>query len=197
MRRAGSVIASASCSARWSASVRSADDEGFEIVVAVVAAGRRRAAPFGIAERRPRSRPAGCRRRRRRRPCSSASRCDARGALSTASTGRSAQSSAGFSGGRAARLARRSDFGLGFGRALQQRIALELVVHVGGQVQIRQLQQLDGLHQLRRHYERLALTDFESLTERHGSVRKLVRFLLIRFRGRCIPVLAGGLNRPK
>jgi hypothetical protein len=47
--------------------------------------------------------------------------------------------------------------------AFEQGIALELAIHIGRQVQIRQLQQLDGLHQLRRHHQRLALTDLQSL----------------------------------
>jgi len=50
---------------------------------------------------------------------------------------------------------------------LQQRIALELALHVSRKVQVGELQQLDGLHQLRRHHERVALTDFESLGKRH------------------------------
>jgi hypothetical protein len=52
-------------------------------------------------------------------------------------------------------------------RTLQQRIALEFPFHIGGQIEVRELQQLDGLHQLRRHHERVALPDFESLTKRH------------------------------
>ena len=50
---------------------------------------------------------------------------------------------------------------------LQQRIALELALHISRKVQVGELQQLDGLHQLRRHHERVALTDFESLGKRH------------------------------
>src|SRR5262249_38807593 len=56
---------------------------------------------------------------------------------------------------------------LAFARALQQRIALELVLHVGGEVEIGQLQQLDRLHELRRHHERLALADQQLLRECH------------------------------
>ena len=51
--------------------------------------------------------------------------------------------------------------------ALQQRIALELALDIGGQIQTRELQQLDGLHQLRRHHQRLALAELESLRQRH------------------------------
>ena len=45
----------------------------------------------------------------------------------------------------------------------QQWIALELSLDIGGEVEIRELQQLDGLHQLRRHHQGLALTKLESL----------------------------------
>jgi hypothetical protein len=55
--------------------------------------------------------------------------------------------------------------------ALEQRIALELSFHVGGKVQVGELQQLDGLHQLRRHHKGMALPDFESLSKRHGLLR--------------------------
>ena len=56
---------------------------------------------------------------------------------------------------------------LAFGGALQQRIFFELALDVGGQIQVRELQQLDGLHQLRRHHERLALAHLQSLRQRH------------------------------
>ena len=49
------------------------------------------------------------------------------------------------------------------GGAVEQRIALELRFDVGDQIQIRQLQELDRLHELRRHHQRLALADLESL----------------------------------
>ena len=68
---------------------------------------------------------------------------------------------------------------------------LELVLHIGREVEIGELQQLDGLHQLRRHHQRVALPDFESLGERHGAYEELVRFLLIGFLGACIPVRRG------
>ena len=51
--------------------------------------------------------------------------------------------------------------------ALQQRVALELPLHIGGKIEIGELQQLDGLHQLRRHYQRVALPNLETLSERH------------------------------
>ena len=46
---------------------------------------------------------------------------------------------------------------LALGGALEQGILFELPLDVGGQIQVRELQQLDGLHKLRRHHERLAL----------------------------------------
>src|SRR5262249_38994036 len=61
-------------------------------------------------------------------------------------------------------------------RALEQRIALEFAFDIGGKVQIGELQQLDGLHQLRRHHEGMALPKFESLGKRHG--RYSAAFLL-------------------
>jgi hypothetical protein len=50
------------------------------------------------------------------------------------------------------------DFGAVAG-ALEQRIALQFLLDKGRKVEIRQLQQLDRLHQLRRHYQRLGLTE--------------------------------------
>ena len=55
--------------------------------------------------------------------------------------------------------------------ALQQRIALQFAFHIGGQIEIRELQQLDGLHQLRRHHQSLALAEFESLRKRHVALQ--------------------------
>ena len=43
--------------------------------------------------------------------------------------------------------------------AFQQRIALQLLLDEGRKVEIRQLQQLDRLHQLRRHNQRLRLAE--------------------------------------
>jgi hypothetical protein len=59
------------------------------------------------------------------------------------------------------------------------RFSLEFGFNVGDQVEIRELQQLDRLHQLRRHHQRLALADLESLRKRHGKLAELVRFLLL------------------
>jgi hypothetical protein len=61
----------------------------------------------------------------------------------------------------------RASFALAFSRSLEQRIALEFALNISGQIEVGELQQLDGLHQLRRHHERMALPDFESLGERH------------------------------
>ena len=43
--------------------------------------------------------------------------------------------------------------------ALEQRITLQFLLDKGRQVEIRQLQQLDRLHQLRRHHQRLRLAE--------------------------------------
>ena len=56
------------------------------------------------------------------------------------------------------RLARHRGFGTVTG-PLQQRIALQLLLDEGREVEIRQLQQLDRLHQLRRHHQRLRLAE--------------------------------------
>src|SRR5262249_60501838 len=53
---------------------------------------------------------------------------------------------------------------------VEQRIALELPLHIGGKIEIGELQQLDGLHHLRRHHERMALPDFEALGKRHVAL---------------------------
>ncbi|MGY4317063.1 hypothetical protein ACVWW1_006390 [Bradyrhizobium sp. JR3.5] len=45
------------------------------------------------------------------------------------------------------------------GGPLEQRIALQLFLDKGRQIQVRQLQQLDRLHQLRRHHQRLRLAE--------------------------------------
>ena len=56
--------------------------------------------------------------------------------------------------------------------ALEQRVAFEFALDIGRQIQAGELQQLDGLHQLRRHHQRLALAEFESLRQRHGESRQ-------------------------
>ena len=72
------------------------------------------------------------------------------------------------------------------GRAFQQRIAFKLALHIGGEVEIRELQQLDGLHQLRRHHERVALPEFESLAQCHIAMHK--------WSGSCLPRLGGSVQ---
>ncbi len=61
--------------------------------------------------------------------------------------------------------------------ALEEGVAFKLPFDIGGQIQVRELQQLDGLHQLRRHHERLALPHLKFLRQRHRWA-ELVRFLL-------------------
>jgi hypothetical protein len=46
----------------------------------------------------------------------------------------------------------------------------ELVVDISGQIQVRELQQLDRLHQLRRHHQRLGLAEFQSGGQCHESL---------------------------
>ena len=70
---------------------------------------------------------------------------------------------------------------LALGGAFEQGILFELPLDVGGQIQVRELQQLDGLHQLRRHHERLALPHLQALRQCHVRLTDLVRFLLIQF----------------
>ena len=66
---------------------------------------------------------------------------------------------------------------LAFGGALEQRVLFELPFDIGGQIQVRELQQLDGLHQLRRHHERLALAHLQSLSQCHPERRSIGPFL--------------------
>ena len=75
--------------------------------------------------------------------------------------------------------------------ALEQRILLEFGFDIGGKIETGELQQLDGLQQLRRHHQRLALAELESLRQRHQRVsrRELVRFLLV--------IIAGWLRAGK
>jgi hypothetical protein len=51
---------------------------------------------------------------------------------------------------------------------LEQRIALELSFHIGGEVQMGELEQLDRLQQLRRHHQGLALADLQPLHQSHS-----------------------------
>ena len=66
---------------------------------------------------------------------------------------------------------------LAFGGAFEQGVLFELPFDVGGQIQVRELQQLDGLHQLRRHHERLALAHLQSLSQCHPDGRLVGPFL--------------------
>jgi hypothetical protein len=75
--------------------------------------------------------------------------------------------------------------GLLRGRPFQQRIALQLAFYISCQIMVGQLQQLDGLHQLRRHHERLGLSKQKSLCESHTEHARLVYFLLIWLAGVC------------
>ena len=66
---------------------------------------------------------------------------------------------------------------LAFGGAFEQRVLFELPFDVGGQIQVRELQQLDRLHQLRRHHERLALAHLQSLSQCHPERHPIGPFL--------------------
>ncbi len=56
--------------------------------------------------------------------------------------------------------------GVGFG-ALEQRVALQLLLDEGGDLLVGELQQLDRLPQLRRHDQRLALAELETRADGH------------------------------
>ena len=144
-------------------------DKGLQIVVAVLAPAAAHARPFGIGRRRVGARARrGALRRRPGRHCPV--RVPRRSSMSLRLTSRSWPSqSPGLRdlGRRFCRLRLSGPRRVALRHALQQRIALELAVDIGNEIQVRELQQLDGLHQLRRHHERLALPDFKSLRQRH------------------------------
>ena len=167
-------------------------DEGFEIVVAVLAPGRCRRRPIRNSPARPRHwsgtpprrHRRAAHRRGRRRPVRSGMARRHRRRVSHQSPSDASVSADGLAGRpiwrrpRRPRCARAADCA---------RVPLP---RRSTRSRLRELQQLDGLHQLRRHDERVALPDFESLSKRHRSSRlKLVQFLLIRFLGRCILLL--------
>ena len=80
------------------------------------------------------------------------------------------------------------------GAVVEQRIALEFRVDIGRQVEIGELQQLDGLHQLRRHYQRLGLADLQSLGERHFGAARLGPILASSFYSILAAALLGPLR---
>ena len=73
----------------------------------------------------------------------------------------------GFRGRRKDVLVGRVAFGF---FPFQQRIALEFLLDESLQFEVRHLQKLDRLLQLRGHHKALALADFESLVQRHWKV---------------------------
>ncbi len=168
-------------------------DESFQVIGAVVAAAAARAGPFRIGRRRHF-------RRRVLLPAIVREHVFELGAQPLFHRG-----AAGFHvladpvGGPGAVLLAlgRGAFRLGGGRrrlilalgALEQRIAFELALDIGGEIEAGELQQLDGLHQLRRHHQGLALAELQSLRQRHRWVsrRKLVRFLLVFAYNRSLP----------
>ena len=54
-------------------------------------------------------------------------------------------------------------------RPLEQRIAFQLLLDISREIETRELQQLDGLHQLRRHHQRLALAELQFGGQCHES----------------------------
>jgi hypothetical protein len=144
-------------------------DEGFEVVVAAVAAAGADSGPLRIGGRLLGVRPLG---RRRRIVGKDVLKIGVEIALHRRAAGlQLVAEPVARLGGRLAAGAVRSRRLIGtrlvLAGALEQRIALELVLHVGGEVQIRQLQQLDRLHELRRHHERLALANQQLLGKGH------------------------------
>ena len=55
-------------------------------------------------------------------------------------------------------------------RPLEERILHELLLDVGGELEVRHLQQLDRLLQLRRHHQRLGLPKIEARGDCHDAV---------------------------
>jgi hypothetical protein len=176
-------------------------DESFEIVIAIVAPAPPRAGPFGVAHR-----CLAVRARERRIGIGGTDVVDVEGGLICGCVGVSMRGRlhpVGCSGLR--RDVRLGDISgsVDFSRSLEQRIAFELPFDICGKIEVGELQQLDGLHQLRRHYEGMALPKLESLGKCHrpsGALScstnrqregRLVRFLLIAFLARCIPGLGG------
>ncbi len=62
--------------------------------------------------------------------------------------------------------------------SVEQGVALQFGLDIGDEVEIGELQQLDGLHQLRRHHQGLALPKLEFWVKAMDSA-KLVQFLLV------------------
>jgi len=68
---------------------------------------------------------------------------------------------------RQSRLGLRHRFSV-VGALVEQRVALEFAFDIRDEIEIGELQELDRLHELRRHDQRLALADQQSLCKRHG-----------------------------
>ena len=200
MRRTGSAIARRKLLGQVIGERRLRRHEGLEIVVAVLAPARADAGPFRIG--------GGLARRRTLRGASASGKhvldagvegiLDRRGAVHVGLRPFGFLRRRRLAGG--LRLARLARLARALAGALQQRIALEFAFHIGRQIEIGELQQLDGLHQLRRHHERLALPEFESLRERHVAVQY--------WSGSCLSVywlavhpvgirIAGGVNNSR
>ena len=171
-------------------------DESFEIVVGIVAPARPRASPFGVAHR-----PLAVATRERSIGIGGSNVVDVEGRLIWGCL--AVLMSDRLHPVRHGGLGRDVSVGdiagpVVLSSSLEQRIAFELPFHIRRQVQIGELQQLDGLHQLRRHYEGMALPKLESLGKRHGASGAAVLLNQIRSqaRGALGPILAYRLRGP-
>ena len=61
--------------------------------------------------------------------------------------------------------------------ALQQRIALEFLIDEGGNFHVRELQELDGLPQLRRHHQTLRMSQLQPRPDPHSGNATMKIFL--------------------
>ncbi len=160
------AIASVSCSRSQSAERGLGRNKGFEIVLAVVAAAGAGGGPFRIADRDVRDARrgrlaivvivlAGAGAGRVVTDVTVEFEFAVRVVADFAAIAQLAIHHRLVRGRRAFRL----DSRLGLGAAVEQRVLLELGLDIGDQIEIGELQQLDGLHQLRRHHQRLTLSD--------------------------------------
>ena len=196
IRRTGSVIAIDNCSARWSASVGVGRHERLQIVIAVLVSAAAGPGPVGSSgagasalERGPALASSG---NSFSRSVPSRSSIALR-LVSRLSSMRSATTpispvlavAVEF---RRDRLGRAIDnTRLAFGGSFKQGVFFELPLDVGGEIQVRELQQLDGLHQLRRHHERLALAHLQSLSQCHQMTASWSSSCLSNSNAGCIP----------
>ena len=137
-------------------------DESFQIVLAILLAAGAGAGPVGVAGRR-----LGIRARRHRLAFIGRADLAVRPlGRDVAAAGEAPLGPIGlrrFGGGGVPLRRLRLALGFALARALEQGIALELAFHIADEVEVGELQQLDGLHQLRRHHQRVALPELKFL----------------------------------